>query len=91
MAVENVDVTVSVPAAVADVGAAARARVLLVLDAVRSERLSYRQAALALGVSADRLLDLAREHGVPVTRYDALALTEDLATLAKLAALRPGG
>ena len=75
---------VTVPASLADAGAPARARLLLVLDALRCERMSPSAAARALGVALDHFLDLAREHGVPVVRYDASDLADDLAALAKL-------
>lgn len=85
---DAVEITIRVPAALADAGAADRARLLLVLDAVRSERMTYRAAARVLDVAPYRLLDLAREHGVPVTRYDTQDLAVDLSTLDKLARLR---
>jgi hypothetical protein len=81
---DSVDLTISIPAALADADAAERARVLLVLDAVRTEKLTWRAAAAALGIAPDELLDLARAHGVPVTRYDEAAMRDDLATLEAL-------
>lgn len=91
VATDSVELTVTIPASLADAGAAERARVLLVLDGVRSERMSWRTAADALGVAPDRLLDLAREHGVPVVRYESADLAEDLATLERLDRLRDSG
>ena len=76
--------TISIPASLADADAAERARVLLVLDAVHAERMTWRAAAEALGVAPDRLLDLARAHGVSVVRYDSSDLAEDLATLGSI-------
>jgi hypothetical protein len=37
-----------------------------------------------LNIAPDRLLDLARDHGVPVVRYESRDLRDDLVTLAKL-------
>jgi predicted HTH domain antitoxin len=79
-----VQLTIQVPASIADAGAAERARLLLVLDAVRSERITWRGAAAELDVAPDRLLELAREHGIPVVRYDDDDWEDDLATLARL-------
>ena len=84
MRTESVELTISVPASLADADVAERARVLLVLDAVRSEKMTWRAAALALDVAPDTLLELARAHGVPVVRYETSDLREDLATLAKI-------
>jgi hypothetical protein len=81
---DSVELTITVPASLADPGAADRARVLLVLDAVRSEKMTWRAAASALSIAPDRLLDLARLHGVPVLRYESIDLNDDLSTLAKL-------
>jgi hypothetical protein len=91
MQADSVTLTVSVPASLADADAAERARVLLVLDAVRSERMTWRAAADALGVAPDRLLDLARAHGLAVLRYEASDLHDDLSTLAKLEQRRAAG
>jgi hypothetical protein len=79
-----VEVTISVPAYLADDNVAERARTLLVLDAVRSEKISWRAAASALRVAPDELLELARTCGVPIVHYELAELHEDLATLAKL-------
>lgn len=87
---DSVEVTIYVPTALADSGAAQRARVLLVLDAVRTERMTWRAAALALGVAPDVLLDLARDHHVPVVRADAADVELDMQTLDKLERLRRG-
>lgn len=84
-----VQITIDVPAALADEGTAARARVLLVLDAVRSDLLTWRAGARALGIAPSAFLDLARDHGVPVTRYSASDLVEDLATLDRIARPTP--
>jgi hypothetical protein len=81
---DSVELTISVPASLADAGVAERARVLLVLDAVRVDRMTWRAAAAALGVAPDRLLDLARDHGVRVIHYESADLHTDLATLASL-------
>jgi hypothetical protein len=78
---DSVQITVSVPAALAEPGAAERARVLLVLDAVRSERLSWRAAARALGLAPATFLDVARDHGVPVIRVSASDVAADLEAL----------
>jgi len=81
---DSVELTIKVPAALADAGTPERARVLLVLDAVRSERMTWRAAARALGIAPDALLELAKAHTVPVVRYDDADLRDDLSTLAKL-------
>jgi hypothetical protein len=88
---DSVVLTISVPASLADAGAAERARILLVLDAVRSERMTWRAAAAALDIAPDRLLDLARVHGLAVIRYEASDLHDDLSTLAKLERGRAAG
>jgi hypothetical protein len=88
---DSVELTIQVPASLADAGAGERARVLLVLDAVRSERMTWRAAASALDVAPDRLLELARAHGVPTVRYESGDLQEDLSTLAKLERGRTSG
>ena len=84
MRTDSVEITISVPACLADADAAERARVLLVLDAVQSGKMTWRAAALALDVAPDQLLDLARVHGVPVVRYESNELAEDLATLSQI-------
>ena len=84
MRIDSVELTINVPASLADADAAERARVLLVLDAVRSERITWRAAAAALDIAPDQLLELARVHGVPVVRYESSDLHEDLATLGKI-------
>lgn len=84
MPADSVTVTIAIPAVIADGGTADRARTLLVLDAVRDERLTWRAAAAALGVAPDQLLDLARDLGIAVMRYEPEDLELDLATLAKL-------
>lgn len=84
MQADSVQITISVPAALAEPGAGDRARVLLVLDAVRSERMSWRAGARALGLAPSAFLDLARDHGVPVVRPDASDLAQDLETLERL-------
>ena len=91
METKSVELTIRVPASLADPEAAERAGVLLVLDAVRHEKLTWRAAAAALDIAPDRLLDLAREHGVPVVRHEASDLDDDLATLAKLERRRTSG
>jgi len=88
---DSVELTIRVPASLADAGAAERARLLLVLDAVRSEKMTWRAAATALGIAPDQLLDLAKAHGLPITRYEATDLREDLATLEKLQRSRASG
>jgi hypothetical protein len=88
---DMVEITIVVPAALADDNAAQRARVLLVLDAVRSERMTWRAAASALCIAPDELLDLARNHGISTVRYDMVDLRDDLATLAKLERGRAAG
>jgi predicted HTH domain antitoxin len=84
MSHDSVSVTVEVPSVVADDRTAERARILLVLDAVRAERLSWRAAARVLGLSPAELLDLAARHGVPVVRYDVADWQVDRATLERL-------
>lgn len=84
MQADAVEFTIKVPASLADADAGERARLLLVLDGVRSERMTWRAAASALGIAPDELLNLARDHGVPVAQYDAADLRHDLSTLAKL-------
>jgi hypothetical protein len=86
-----VELTITVPASLADAQAAELARVVLVLDAVRTERMTWRAAAAALNVAPDRLLDLARVHGVPVVRYESSDLHDDLLALAKLEHARASG
>jgi hypothetical protein len=88
---DSVELTIKVPAAVADAGTPERARVLLVLDAVRSERMTWRAAAGALGIAPDAFLELAKAHGIPVVRYDDADLRDDLSTLAKLERGRAAG
>jgi len=65
--------------------------VLLVLDAVRQEKMTWRAAAAALDIAPDHLLDLARDHALPFVRYEASDLRDDLATLAKLERGRTSG
>lgn len=84
METNSVELTLTVPATLADPETAERARVLLVLDAVRRERMTWRTAAAALNIAPDRLLDLAGDHGVSVVRYESRDLHVDLATLAGL-------
>jgi hypothetical protein len=84
METNSVELTIRIPASLADPEAAERARVLLVLDAVRHEKMTWRAAAAALDIAPDHLLDLARDHGVNVLRYEPGDLRDDLATLAKL-------
>jgi hypothetical protein len=88
---DSIEITVTVPAALADADAAERARLLLVLDAVRSEKMTWRAAALALGIAPDQLLELARAHGVPVVRYESSDLQEDLSALDKIERGRAAG
>ncbi len=88
MQAEPVHIAFFVPAGVAGPGAGERARLLLVLDAVRSERISWREGAAALGLAPSAFLDLARDHGVPVVRVEPSDLDADLATLDRLARQR---
>jgi len=88
---DSVELTISVPASLADDGTADRARVLLVLDAVRSEKMTWRKAASALQISPDELLDLARTHGIPIVHYELADLDDDLSTLARLERGRAAG
>jgi len=85
---DSVQLTVTVPASLADAGAAERAGALLVLDAVRTGQMSWRAAVDALGIAPDDLLDLAREHEAPVVRYESVDLADDLATLTRIERLR---
>ena len=91
METNSVELTIRVPASLADPEAAERARVLLVLDAVRHEKMTWRAAVATLNIAPDRLLDLARDHGVPVVHYEASDLRDDLATPAKLERGRTSG
>ena len=84
MQADSVQITISVPAPLAEPGAGDRARLLLVLDAVRSERLTWRAGARALGLAPSAFLDLAKEHGVPVLRPSESDVAHDLATLERL-------
>jgi hypothetical protein len=79
-----VELTISVPASLVDDSVVERVRILLVLDAVRSERMTWRAAASALRIAPDELLELARTHGVPIVHYEIGDLHDDLSTLAKL-------
>jgi len=88
---DSVELIVTVPRAVADPGAGERARVLLVLDAVRTERITWRAAARALGLAPSAFLDLARAHGVPVTRIAAEDIAADLAALDRIVPPRASG
>ena len=81
---DSVELTITVPAALAHKNLAERARVLLVMDAVRSEKMTWRAAAAALRIAPDQLLDLARAHGVSIVHYEIRDLQDDLSTLAKL-------
>jgi hypothetical protein len=81
---DSVQLTVTIPAALADAGASERARALLVLDAVREQKMTWRAAADALGIAPDQLLDLARTHGVPVLHVESEDLQQDLSTVAKI-------
>jgi hypothetical protein len=85
---DSVAVTIEVPAALADEETPARAKRLLVLDAARSERLSWRAAAQALAISPEEFLDLARAHGVPVIRQDVADWQQELSTVERLASGR---
>jgi hypothetical protein len=89
--IDSVELTITVPASLADADTAERARVLLVLDAVRSERMTWRAAAVALGIAPDRLLDLTRDYGAPVVHYESDDLSHDLSALAKLERGRASG
>ncbi|HEY6562360.1 MAG TPA: hypothetical protein VI072_34065 [Polyangiaceae bacterium] len=91
MQAESVELTISVPAAIADSGAGERARTLLVLDAVRSEKMTWRAAASALNVAPDQLLELTRVYGIATTRYDLIDFNQDMATLAKLSSRPTSG
>jgi hypothetical protein len=88
MPIDAVHITFSVPTAVAGPGGANRARLLLVLDAVRSDRITWREGATALGLAPSAFLDLARDHGVPVVRIDEADLQTDFATLDRLSRAR---
>ena len=91
MQTDSVEVTITVPASLADADVGERARALLVLDAVRSEKMTWRAAAAALDIAPDRLLELARIHGVPVVRYESTDLRDDLSTLGVLEHRRASG
>ncbi len=65
-------ITVDVPAPLAGEPAAKlaeRARLLLVLDEVRAERLTRPGAARALGIPLDDFLALAGQHGIHAIDY----------------------
>jgi len=89
--IDSVQLTISVPASLADADAGERARALLVLDAVRRERMTWRAAAAALDIAPEQLLELARAHGVPVVRYESSDLRDDLSALAELERRRSSG
>jgi hypothetical protein len=80
----TVQITFDVPAAAAGPDAAARARQLLLLDAVRCSRMDWRAAARELDLSLSAFLDLAREHHVPVVKYALDDWQGDQAALQKL-------
>lgn len=84
MEADPVHIAFSVPATVAGPGAGDRARLLLVLDAVRSERITWREGAAALGLAPSAFLDLARDQGVAASRVDAADVEADFATLDRL-------
>ncbi len=88
---DSVELTISIPTALADSDVAERARALIVLDAVRCERMTWMAAPAALDVAPDRLLEMARSHGVSVVRYEAADLAQDLAALAHLDRKLPRG
>lgn len=88
MQADSVRITISIPATLAQPGVGDRARVLLVLDAVRSERISWREGAYALGLAPSAFLDLARDHEVPIVQLRESDLTEDFATLDQLTRTR---
>ncbi len=74
-------ITVDIPSSLADEDVAERVRVLLVVDAVRGERLAWREGARALGMVPGAFIDLLRQHGIAVARASPLEEEEDLATL----------
>lgn len=78
---QHIPVTVNVPASLVDEGTAERATRLLILDAVRAGRLTWRAAARELDLAPAAFLDLARLHGVPVVRVDEDELRQDFSTL----------
>jgi hypothetical protein len=86
-----VELTIQIPASLADAEAGERARILLFLAVVRTERMPWRAAAAALDVAPERLLELARTHGVSTIRYESDDLRQDLSTLAKLERGRTSG
>lgn len=79
-----VQIEFTAPAGVAGPDAGERARLLLVLDAVRSERITWREGAAALGHHPSAFLDLAMDHSAPVVRVDSHVLDVDFATLDRL-------
>jgi hypothetical protein len=81
---DSVQLTITVPAVLADDHAGERARALLVLDAVRTQKMTWRAAAAALHIAPDQLLELARVHAVPIVRYESADLHDDLSALDKL-------
>ena len=81
---DGVLITIEIPAALAGADAADRARRLLVLDAVRLGRITWRAAARELGLELSAFLDLAREHGVPVARYEMRDWLDERATVERL-------
>jgi hypothetical protein len=66
-------ITVNVPAALSSQGAAelaGRARLLLVIDEVRSGRMTRAGGARALGLALDDFLIAAGQHGLYAIDYD---------------------
>lgn len=66
-------ITVDIPAALGEQSSkelAARARLLLVVDEVRAERLTRSAAASALGLTLDQFLIEAGSHGLLAIDYD---------------------
>lgn len=72
IAADAMQITVDVPAALGDQSStelAARARLLLVVDEVRAERLTRSAAARALGLTLDQFLIEAGSHGLLAIDY----------------------
>lgn len=81
---DSVLITIEIPAVLAGTDTASRARRLLALDAVRLGRITWRTAARELGLSSSAFLDLAREQGIPVARYEMNDWLGERATVERL-------
>jgi predicted HTH domain antitoxin len=81
------EITVAIPAPLSDRPIdelATRARLLLVIDEVRSGRLTRVGAARALDLSLDEFLVEAGRHGLEAIDYDVEDFKRELATISKV-------